>query len=83
MQPLTDRTEIFAALTPVFHEVFGNYEITLFEEMTAADVAEWDSLFHIRLIVSIEEQLGIRFTTSEVHSPRNVGEFVDIILEKR
>ncbi len=77
-----DRSQIFEHLTAVFREVFGNDTIVPSEEMTAEDVEEWDSLSHIRLIVSIEKVFGVRFDTADVHSAENVGEFVDIIETK-
>lgn len=77
-----DREQIFERLIAVFQEVFGNDTIVPSEDMTADDVEEWDSLSHIRLIVSIEQVFGIRFDTAEVHGAENVGAFVNIIAAK-
>ena len=51
-------------------------------EMTAADIAEWDSFNHINLIVATEAKFGIKFQTSEIESLRNVGHFVELIEKK-
>jgi len=49
---------------------------------SAEDVEEWDSLSHIRLIVAIERQLGIKFKNSEIEGLKNVGELVSVIDSK-
>jgi len=50
--------------------------------MTAVDVAEWDSLNHINLIVAIEREFKIKFTTAEVAGLKNAGDLIDLILRK-
>ena len=37
---------------------------------------------HINLVVEIENQFGMKFTMGEVHEMKNVGEMVDIIIER-
>ena len=61
---------------------FDDDEIELFDEMTADDVEDWDSLSHITLIHEIEAAFGIRFTTKEVLNTKNVGEFIKLIENK-
>jgi acyl carrier protein len=47
--------------------------------MTASDVAGWDSLAHVQILVAIEHAFGIRFRTGEMASIANVGELVQRI----
>jgi len=75
--------KLLNALTDVFHDVFDDDNIVLRPEMTAADVEEWDSLNHVRLIVATEKEFGVRFSTTEINSLENVGQFVSLIAEKR
>ena len=75
-------TEIYARLTKVFHEVFDDDAIVASPELTASDVEEWDSLRHIRLILSVEKAFQIRFSTSEISNLKNVGEFASVIQSK-
>ncbi|HEX9702387.1 MAG TPA: acyl carrier protein [Rhodospirillales bacterium] len=75
-------TEIYEKLTVIFRDVFDDDGIAPTPEMTAADVREWDSLSHIRLIVAVEKALGIRFTSAEVAELKNVGQFAELINEK-
>lgn len=58
-------------------DVDDDLEIT--SETSAEDIEEWDSLSHIRLIVAIERQMGIKFKNSEIEELKNVGELVAVI----
>jgi acyl carrier protein len=74
-----DTNAVYAKLTQVFHDVFDDDSIVVTPELTADDVDEWDSLSHIRLIVAVEKQYGLKFSAAEVRSFKNVGEFVGLI----
>jgi acyl carrier protein len=56
--------------------------LTLSKATTAQDVDGWDSLMHINLIVAIEREFKIRFTTKEITALRNVGDLIDVIARK-
>ena len=66
----------------VFRDVLDNGDIRLDEGTTAAEVAEWDSLTHIQLVVAVERTFGIRFASKEIRSWANVGEMVDAVAAK-
>ncbi len=53
------------------------------DDMTAADVKNWDSLNHIDLIVAVEREFKIRFTTAEVTTLKNVGALASLVDKKR
>jgi acyl carrier protein len=78
-----NRDEIQQSLTQAFQEVFDDESLALRDAMTAADVKNWDSLNHVTLIVAVEHMFGIRFTTKEVNSLKNVGEMIDLIGKKK
>lgn len=77
------KEEIYKALDEVFEEVFDDDSIHVTPETTANDIEDWDSLEHINLVVAIENRFGIKFKMNEVTSMKNVGEMVDIILERQ
>ena len=69
-------------LTRVFRDTFDDQALVLRPDMTASDVENWDSLTHIDLIVAIEREFRIRFTTGEVAGLKNVGELESLISKK-
>ena len=51
--------------------------------MTADDIDEWDSMSHIRLVLSVEKAFGVKFSSAEIGALKNVGDFIDLIGRKR
>jgi acyl carrier protein len=74
--------DIQLRLTEIFRSVFDDPDLRITADMTAKDVPDWDSLSHITLIVAIEREFRIRFTTAEVASLMNVGDLADRIRKK-
>jgi acyl carrier protein len=74
-----DKSQIYARLTEIFEEVFDQDEIIVTPELSAKDVEGWDSLNHIRLMLTIEKAFKIKFSTSEVGKLEKVGELVALI----
>lgn len=77
-----DKGEILKTVNDVFIDVLDDENIRLTDATTANDVEEWDSLNHIQLVVAIEKQFGIRFTSWEIQSWNNVGELINTISNK-
>lgn len=77
-----NREEMFDRLNNVFRDVFDDDSITVNEETTAEDIEDWDSLEHINLVAAVEKEFGIKFSMGQIVSMKNVGEMIDIILEK-
>ena len=76
------REEIYKNLDEVFQDVFDDDTIHVNDSTTANDIEDWDSLEHIGLIVAIERKFNIKFNMGEITSLKNVGEMVDIIMER-
>ena len=75
-----NRDEVYSRLKEVFQDVFDR-EVSLTDSTTAADVLGWDSLNHITLIGTIEDEFDIKFPMKDVVHMKNVGELVDKIIE--
>ena len=69
-------------LTAVFRDVFDDDGLEITESTTADDVAGWDSLTHINLIVAVEKAFGVSFTTKEVRALANVGDLLCLIAKR-
>lgn len=77
-----DTQAIYPKLTGILQDVFDDDSIQARPELTAADVDGWDSLSHIRLILTIERAFGIKFSASEIGKLENVGQLVSVIQSK-
>ena len=74
--------ELHDRLTNVFRDVFDNPSITIFDQMTAADVDGWDSLTHITLVVAAEKAFNVKFSTRDIQSLQDVGGLLALIRRK-
>ncbi|GGG93658.1 acyl carrier protein [Silvibacterium dinghuense] len=74
-----DAAEIYSRLTPIFQDIFDDDSIVPTAEMTAKDVDEWDSLSHIRMILAVEKEFSLKFSTTEVGHLEKVGDLVSLI----
>jgi acyl carrier protein len=74
-----DESQIYARLKGIFEDVFDEDSIEVTPELSAKDVDGWDSLNHIRLILTIQKAFKIKFSTSEIGKLANVGELVALI----
>ena len=69
-------------LTRTFRFVFDDPNLELKRSTSANEVEGWDSITYINLIVAIESEFRIRFTTAEITALKNVGELADLIGRK-
>lgn len=69
-------------LTQILRDVFDDESLVAAPELTADDVDDWDSLNHIRLILTVEREFGIKFAASETTALKNVGELLGLIQAK-
>jgi acyl carrier protein len=77
-----DDTKIYAQLSEVFESVFDDDSIQLTPALTAKDVDGWDSLTHIRLLLTVERSFKVKFSTTEIGKLENVGSLVALIKTK-
>ena len=77
-----NRNEIVEKLNEVFREVFKDNTIVLRDDMTAADVENWDSLTHMLMITRVEEVFGIKFKLKELNKLKVVGDLIAVVESK-
>jgi len=69
-------------LANIFLEVFEVSELTITEETKQIDIENWDSIGHLRLIMTVEEKYGIKFLTQEMQKIDSVAVLNNLIEEK-
>ena len=74
--------EILSRITDVVRDQLDDDEIALTPATEANSVDGWDSLAHVRIMIAVEEEFGVRFQTSEITSLKNVGGLVALVCSK-
>jgi acyl carrier protein len=77
-----DIVEIYARMTATLRDVLDNDDVVATPELTAKQVKGWDSLAHIRIVLSVEQAFRVRFSAAEVSKLNNVGDFAALIQSK-
>jgi acyl carrier protein len=79
---MTSSEAIMSKLTDVFIDVFDDDDIALTNETTAGDVDGWDSLTHVRLMLTVERAFKVKFSAAEIGKLKNVGDLVALIQQQ-
>ncbi|MGI4876307.1 MAG: hypothetical protein ACRYG4_02335 [Janthinobacterium lividum] len=74
--------EIVAKIADVMVDVFDVDELDVTQATSADDVEEWDSLSHIRFIITLERLFKIKFLNEEIADLKNVGDLARVIQAK-
>lgn len=79
-------TETSTNLQDVFRTVFGESDLVLRDDMTAADIDGWDSMMTINLMIAIEKRFKIKFANAEIANLKadgqNIGTLTALIEKK-
>lgn len=78
-----NRDEIIKRLNVIFADIFDDEDIVLEETMTSKDIDGWDSLTHISIIASIEEEFKMKFSMDELKNMKSISCIIDIVKEKQ
>jgi acyl carrier protein len=70
-------------LQDVFRRIFEDDALAISRATTAQDVEAWDSVQNVTLMLEVETEFKVRFSTSEMAYLKNVGDLVDIIEKKQ
>jgi acyl carrier protein len=61
-------------LQNVFQEVFDDEDLEVTDDISSKTFPNWDSFAQVKLVVGLEEEFDVKFTTDEVASLSSVGE---------
>jgi acyl carrier protein len=73
------KDDIYAALGDIFEDVFGRSDLVLKPGTSAKDIAGWDSIRQIDIILSVEQRFQIKLTTRDLDRLTCVGDLVRVI----
>ena len=77
-----ERSDILNRVQEIFREELEQDDLVLNDETTAEDVDGWDSLSHVQLVATMEEDFNIEFKSREILSWENIGDLIDSIQKK-
>jgi acyl carrier protein len=74
--------DIKEQLQVIFREVFKDANLEISPEMTAHQVAHWDSITHLVMISKVEEVFNVKLKLKELMKLKNVGDLLNLLAEK-
>ena len=77
-----ERAEVLKQINEIFIDTLDDEDIVIDETSQASDVDGWDSLTHIMLVVAIEKNFKIKFTSQEILSWKDVGGMINSIIDR-
>ncbi len=77
-----EQSVIFEKLTKVFQKVFNDDTIILRNDLSANDIANWDSLTHMVMISEVENIFSIKFKLKELSKLEDVGSLIGLVTSK-
>lgn len=75
--------EALAIMAPVIRDVLDRPDLEVTPALTARDVAEWDSLANITIVIEVERAFAIKFTSDELASFADVGAMAAAVAAKQ
>lgn len=75
-------TVILKKLELIFRDIFGKDTLEINMSTNANDIEEWDSLTHISILASVQDDFGVSFDMDEIIEMKNVGDMVEAIKVK-
>ena len=76
------RDQLVSKAQVIFRDVLDSPNLIVTDDLTASKVKGWDSLNHVTLVMTLEQEFAVKFTTREVMGWRNVGQMLDCLQGK-
>ncbi len=76
------REEVFGKLRDIFADLLDEPDFELTEDTAMGAPESWDSLLHITLMTTVEDEFGVRFSTGDIARLKSAAALADDILGK-
>jgi acyl carrier protein len=77
-----ERNEIIEKIKTILVTILKHENFEMKDELSAADVAGWDSLTHMVIITEIEKSFQVKFKLKELNKLNNLGNLIELIQSK-
>ena len=68
--------EKLSKVQEIFRNVLENENLQIMPEFSAANCGDWDSVATVQIVLAVEAQFGVRFTTDEVANLKSVADIL-------
>ena len=72
-------SEFLAKLTTIFREELEQDDLSIGMDTAKENLASWDSLAHVRIVVAIERTFGIQLDVEEIEDTNSVRGFYSAV----
>jgi acyl carrier protein len=77
----TTQDDSFEKLRKVMARTFKIAPETVTPQTALGELAGWDSLGHLTLMMEVEKEFSVLFPTERINAPKNAGEICDLLRE--
>ncbi len=74
--------EVYTKVTAILREVFDRDDIEATPTLAADQVEGWDSFKQVEILIAVQEEFSVKFSSRELDSLKNVGDLVNIVVAK-
>jgi acyl carrier protein len=74
--------DVLAKIADLMVDVFDLDDFEVTRATSADDIEDWDSLSHIRFMITLERAFKVKFSNEEIAELKNVGELADVVTKK-
>ena len=71
---------ILEKLQDIFRDIFDDGSLAIDRSTNANDIEGWDSLTHISILESVQDEFEIKYTLDEMIELNDVGKILDSIV---
>ncbi len=74
--------DVLVRIEPIFRDLFDEYDGPVTAALSAKDVAQWDSLANVQLVVMVEKAFRIKFSVGEIGGLKDLGALAELVAKR-
>ena len=76
------RDDIKKTVFEIFTDLLDDDSVTVDENTSRENNAEWDSLFHMAFMATVAEEFSVQFKTEDIVAAHDLGKVIDLVEEQ-
>ncbi len=74
--------EILTSIGKSLKKIFNDENLKIDLNTKAKDIKQWDSLNHIKVVIELQKNLGIKVNSSDIHKYTTVKDFIKLKIKQ-